>query len=387
MVRIPLLRKFTTLGPCPGRFYKMLGDVFDKRSQSSPSAAAEAGWGRGLQAVDPLGLAPLPESSGIGMALSLGGVVSWFSLLFGVCFGRADCPSAPFLPLMVMLQDKSLDFKLVQRICLLQKALDQAMASVHALQDKVSAYDLLESQLVQTEEYANVQEKIISNLQHKLAAEARWRSDVLQIMVEHLANLVDDQQLVLEHLRLRIQKGQQDVQAYLGQLTTGQGGWRTVDGAAGSEVGVARALVVQLGCELQAAQQHIQQIEQLLSRHQMGCVRMQTRVKGGPDLPDSVSPPADATADATVLQAVIRAQQQKIHQLQTELGQQRQGQAQRRRRGQDPVTVQDLSPPHNPNCLSTGARSPANPLPPVLRPRPRWQPQSSGLLPDPATPP
>lgn len=284
-----------------------------------------------------------------------------------------------------MLQNKSLDFKLVQRICLLQKALDQAMASVSALQDKVSAYDLLESQLVQTEEYANVQEKIISNLQQKLAQAARWRSEVLQPMVGHLADLVDDQQLELEHVRLRIQQGQQDVQAYLKQLTTDKEGWLALEVTAGSEVGAVQALAVQLSSELQAAQWHIQQIDQVLSHQQVGCVRVQAQVGRGPEPLEDGASTTTATPNTAMLQAVVHVQQQRIQQLQAELGQQRQCCAQLHRRCQDLAAEQDhsrqeMANQHPVRALLTPTETAS--APPVLHPRPRWHKQMPELWPD-----
>ncbi len=69
-----------------------------------------------------------------------------------------------------MFQESSLDFKLVQRGCLLQQALDQARESIEDMQEQVENHQMLQAHLAQTEEYSNVQQKIIVNLKQQLEA-------------------------------------------------------------------------------------------------------------------------------------------------------------------------------------------------------------------------
>jgi hypothetical protein len=117
-----------------------------------------------------------------------------------------------------MFQDTSLDFKLVQRICLLQQALDQAMESMADLQRRVEEHQMLESHLAQTEEYSNVQQKIILNLQQQLSAKTRWQQQMLEKVLAHIELLIHSQQLELERLRIRIQQSKAEVQTYLVRL-------------------------------------------------------------------------------------------------------------------------------------------------------------------------
>ncbi len=233
-----------------------------------------------------------------------------------------------------MFQESSLDFKLVQRVCLLQQALDQAKNSLEDMQEQVANHDMLQAHLVQTEEYANVQQKIILNLQQQLEAKDQWKSQVLDQIVVGVQALVADQQLELERLRSRIYQGQSEVQDYLVRLknyyqSLALGRSATTELDLNSEVMIARSLTVSLSSQLQAAQQHIQHLDTTLTRHQVTLARMQAYVnsggQGGP-LPGKTLALAPATPDIeddpVALKAIIEAQRQKIAELSSELGQQ-----------------------------------------------------------------
>lgn len=235
-----------------------------------------------------------------------------------------------------MFQESSLDFKLVQRVCLLQQALDQAKTSLEDMQEQVENHDMLQAHLVQTEEYANVQQKIILNLQQQLEAKDQWQHQVLDQIVVGVQALVADQQLELERLRSRIHQGQSEVQDYLVRLknyyqSLALGRSATTELDLNSEVMIARSLTVSLSSQLQAAQQHIQHLDTTLTRHQVTLARMQAYVNngaqglGGP-LPGKTLALAPATPDLeddpVALKAIVEAQRQKIAELSTELGQQ-----------------------------------------------------------------
>ncbi len=233
-----------------------------------------------------------------------------------------------------MFQESSLDFKLVQRVCLLQRALDQARTSLEDMQEQVANHDMLQAHLVQTEAYANVQQKIILNLQQQLGAKDQWQSDVLDQIVVGVQALVADQQLELERLRSRIHQGQSEVQDYLVRLKNSYqnlalGRAATTELDLNTEVMIARSLTVSLSSQLQAAQQHIQHLDTTLTRHQVTLARMQAYVSsgglGGP-LPGetlALAPAApDLEDDPIALKAIVEAQRQKIAELSTELGQQ-----------------------------------------------------------------
>ena len=238
-----------------------------------------------------------------------------------------------------MFQESSLDFKLVQRVCLLQQALDQAKESLEDMQEQVANHQMLQAHLAQTEEYSNVQQKIIVNLKQQLEAKDQWQSQVLEHLVAGVKGLVIDQQLELERLRVRSQQGQAEVQDYLVRiknhyqgLAVGQSSLHDLD--LNSEVMIARSLTVSLSSKLQAAQQHIQHLDNTLTRHQVTLARMQAYVNGvsqgvggaiDPTVPLALPPAAQAQPDGddpVALRAIIEAQRQKIAELSAELGQQ-----------------------------------------------------------------
>lgn len=233
-----------------------------------------------------------------------------------------------------MFQESSLDFKLVQRVCLLQQALDQAKTSLEDMQEQVANHDMLQAHLVQTEEYSNVQQKIILNLQQQLEAKDQWQSDVLDQIVVGVQALVADQQLELERLRSRIHQGQAEVQDYLVRLknyyqSLALGRAATTELDLNSEVMIARSLTVSLSSQLQAAQQHIQHLDTTLTRHQVTLARMQAYVNSGglggplPSEPLALAPAApDLEDDPVALKAIVEAQRQKIAELSSELGHQ-----------------------------------------------------------------
>ncbi|MFQ4138762.1 hypothetical protein PGN35_020850 [Nodosilinea sp. PGN35] len=237
-----------------------------------------------------------------------------------------------------MFQESSLDFKLVQRVCLLQQALDQAKESIEDMQEQVENHQMLQAHLAQTEEYSNVQQKIIVNLKQQLEAKDEWQAQVFEQLLVGVKGLVIDQQLELERLRSRIHQGQAEVQDYLVRLKNyyqnlalGQAPAQDLD--LNSEVMIARSLTVSLSSQLQAAQQHIQHLDNTLTRHQVTLARMQAYVNGAgqgvggplepptPPLP-SASPPSPLDDDPIALKAIIEAQRQKIAELSSELGQQ-----------------------------------------------------------------
>jgi chromosome segregation ATPase len=276
-----------------------------------------------------------------------------------------------------MFQETSLDFKLVQRICLLQQALDQAMDSLDDLQKRVADHQMLESQLAQTEEFSNVQQKIIVNLQQQLAAKNQWQHEVLAQLLVGVRRLINDQQLELERLRTRVQQSQTEVQDYLVRLKNNYQQLPTYHQAESNielttEVMVVRALTVSLSSQLQAAQQHIHQLDRTLTRHQVSFAQMQAQVKtinamadtpsviddgiphpahaygdGAPhgDSVDGVAPYqgelSAAADDPVALRVIVEAQSQKIAELSAELHQQFQQQTRIKYRCQELAAERD----------------------------------------------
>jgi hypothetical protein len=240
-----------------------------------------------------------------------------------------------------MFQDTSLDFKLVQRICLLQQALDQAMDSLADLHRQVENHQMLQSHLAQTEEYSNVQQKIILNLQQQLEAKAQWQHQVLERVLGRVKHLVDDQQIELERLRARIQQSQAEVQNYLLRLKDhyqAQPPLMISEAELGldltSEVMIARTLTVNLCSHLQAARQHVYQLDRTLTQYQVciAQIKAQARTMHSSLCPsveaeaepefDPILVDIDSLGDPVALKAIVDAQHLKITELNAELNQQ-----------------------------------------------------------------
>jgi chromosome segregation ATPase len=232
----------------------------------------------------------------------------------------------------MMPQDGSLDFKLVQRICLLQQALDQALDTLDELKLRVEDHQLLESQLAQTEEYSNAQQKIITNLKAQLDEKSEWQNHILQKLLLGVQHMINQQQLELERLRVRIQQSQTEVQDYLVRIknyyqSAPSDRLFEQDLELTSEVMVVRALTVSLSSQLQAAQQHIRELDTSLTRHQVNFARLlayqESIVRQLAD-PDSLTQVETEAweEDPIALMQIIRAQQQKLEELNHELSEQ-----------------------------------------------------------------
>lgn len=176
-----------------------------------------------------------------------------------------------------MVQSSSLDFKLVQRVCLLQRALDQAMKSIEEMRGEVQDKQLIETQLAHTEQYANVQQQAIARLKYNLAQFTDTQHRLLENMAQRLNALVDHQQGEFGRLRLQVQKSDAEVQAYLRYLEAhcgAEGSPRAASEedylALRAEVMVARSMAVSLSRYLQLTQQHLGNLTSALDSHHVG---------------------------------------------------------------------------------------------------------------------
>ena len=170
--------------------------------------------------------------------------------------------------------DDSLDFKLVQRVCLLQQALDQALYSLEDLKEQVQDQQWLESQLATTEKYANVQEQAIAYLKSQISHLHTTQPGLLQHMASLLDDWVDHQQSTLNRLQFQIQQGEMELQSYLqhvrdycqeGQNLAIADNTQTLELEA--EVMVARSMAVSLGGQLQSARYYIQTLAAMVHHH------------------------------------------------------------------------------------------------------------------------
>lgn len=230
-------------------------------------------------------------------------------------------------------QDGSLDFKLVQRVCLLQQALDQALDSLDELRRRVENHQLLESQLAQTEQYSNAQQKIISDLRHQLERQTEWQNHLLLQLLSGLQQMISQQQLELERLRLRVQQGQIEVQDYLVRIknycqSAPVERLYEQDLELASEVMVVRALTVSLSSQLQTAQQHICELDKMLTHHQVNFAQiladqqsLGAPVSLAPDLSLVLEPSSaeDWAGDPAALMQIVQAQQQRLKELDREI--------------------------------------------------------------------
>ena len=251
-----------------------------------------------------------------------------------------------------MLQEPSLDFKLVQRVCLLQQALDQALESLDELKQRVEHHQMLESHLAQTEEYSNVQQKIITNLKQQLEEKSERQNRVLQQLLFEVQSMTEQQQLELERLRIRIQQSQAEVQDYLVRLKNHYQATPSQfpldpDLDLASEVMIVRALTVSVSSQLQAAHQHIRELDTTLTRHQVHLAQMQAYLDPSeatalPEAVPSLEPQNhQVLEDPVALVAIIRTQQQKLDDLSSELSSQFQQQARLKYRCQELAAERD----------------------------------------------
>lgn len=175
-----------------------------------------------------------------------------------------------------MQQSSSLDFKLVQRVCLLQQALDQALSSLDELKAQVKDKQWVENQLASTEKYANVQQQAIAHLKQQLAQFAEVQNHLLSVMGYRLNELIDHQQQDFNHLQIHFQQSSSELQTYLQYLGYQRQHQPLVDPdseehrlALEAEVMVARSMAVHLSKYLSLASQHLENLKNELSSHHL----------------------------------------------------------------------------------------------------------------------
>jgi len=253
-----------------------------------------------------------------------------------------------------MQQSHSLDFKLVQRVCLLQQALDQALASLEDLAAQVQDKHWVETQLASTEKYANVQQQAITHLKQQLAQFTEIQDHLLGVMSFQLNELIDQQQQTFNHLNIQFQQSHAELQTYLQYLTQQQQtapaferGSEEHRLALEAEVMVARSMAVHLSQYLGQAKRHLNHLNDDLGTHHLNLGQIIKTIQsmiadlakfdsaqatiqpqdapapnaadhatGGRSLPAATDEDAP---DAAALQATVRRQNARIQELQTAL--------------------------------------------------------------------
>lgn len=252
-----------------------------------------------------------------------------------------------------MHQSSSLDFKLVQRICLLQQALDQALDSLEEMRSQIQDQQWIETQLANTEKYANIQQRGIAQLKQNLAQFTDVQNHLLGVMAYRLNALMDQQQREFGRLRMQIHQGEIEVQTYLQYLgshcNTGnisravsQEDYLTLK----TEVMMARAMAVSLSRHLGQTHQQLGNLTSNLDNHHLNLEHMVKAIQGmvndlnaleseGEEssviLKNELSAEAaDSGSEANILQDTLHEQAQYIQELEAMLMDQFSQQAQLR---------------------------------------------------------
>lgn len=175
-----------------------------------------------------------------------------------------------------MQQSNSLDFKLVQRVCLLQQALDQALSSLAELKAQVQDKQYVETQLANTEKFANVQQQAIAHLKQELAQFTTIQNDLLSVMGYRLNELIDQQQEALDQLNIQFHQSHAELQAYLQYLGKQRQEYQHLSDdteacrlAVQAEVMMARSMAVHLSQHLGLAKQYLGQLKSDLGNHHL----------------------------------------------------------------------------------------------------------------------
>ena len=240
-----------------------------------------------------------------------------------------------------MNQSNSLDFKLVQRVCLLQQALDQALDSLEEMRDQVQDKQWIEAQLASTEKYANVQQQAIAQLKHHLSQFTEVQHHLLGVMGYRLNELMDHQQVEFDRLKIQIQKGETELQTYLQYLQSHCNlGVAPTSSEVGSlnleaEVMIARAMAVSLSCQLSLAKQHLTNVTSALNDHHLNLGQIiqttQAMITDLASLEATATPQPQQTSitnletldmppeDVGTLQGRLRRQDLRVHELETAL--------------------------------------------------------------------
>ena len=267
-----------------------------------------------------------------------------------------------------MVQDGSLDFRLVQRVCALQQALDQALLSLGDLRGQLQDQDWLEAQLAKTEKYANVQQQAIAYLKSQLSQVTSHQRHVLHLLLVHLEDWVNGQQVALNRLQLQIDQGEAELQSFLQHIRTRSPDHSPFLPATNScemdleaEVMVARSATVSLGTQLQAARYHLQTLTQVLHQHHGDitqlAIALQTMLntlaeereaealglEAGeePSAQPEVIPPLPEPDEASLLHHALQMQQVRIRELETTLADQFSRQTQLKQRCQTLAAERD----------------------------------------------
>lgn len=193
-------------------------------------------------------------------------------------------------------QAQVLDKERVARIYHLEQALDQALACLEELRLKVQDQNILEEQLVATEEFASVQQQAIARLKLQMAEqqqaleaqilETQQRDQAIQELLTTIETMTQAQQQEIERLRLRISQDHQEAQSHRSrigkqfqdlQLALESRHQRVSE--LESETLAARSLTASLQGQLEASQQQIRELSASLRQYRSSLAQLETQIE------------------------------------------------------------------------------------------------------------
>ncbi len=180
---------------------------------------------------------------------------------------------------------RSLECQHIRRIYQLEKALDQALIYLEELKIKVRDHEYLQDQLSMTEDFAYVQQHAIAHLKGQLntqkqilisqSSEAREFDEAVQGLLGETEQLVEYQQLELEHLKARLAqdfakeyKRQNQLEKKLDVLNASLSAQQARTQKVESDGLAARTLAASLEIQLTASQQQVRDLSMRLAESQ-----------------------------------------------------------------------------------------------------------------------
>lgn len=190
---------------------------------------------------------------------------------------------------------RSLEHNRLERISLLEQALDQALTSLDDLKRQMRDQQILENQLAATEDFSHVQQQAIAKLKLQLTqqqqvleariAEAQAQNQTFQELLTATEAIAQSQQVELERLRAQIVQDRSEVQVQQKRLEKQLGDLQmaleeqqqhVLDRE--SQALAARTHAASLEVQLAEAQQQIESLYTNLSHRQTAFSQLETRL-------------------------------------------------------------------------------------------------------------
>ncbi|HEY9805943.1 MAG TPA: hypothetical protein V6D04_05205, partial [Candidatus Obscuribacterales bacterium] len=228
---------------------------------------------------------------------------------------------------------RSLEHSRLERISLLEQALDQALASLDDLKLQMRDQQVLEHQLAATEDFSHVQQQAITKLKLQLTqqqqvleariAEAQAQNQTFQELLTATETLAQSQQTELERLRSQIVQDRAEVQVQQKRLEKQLGDLQIVleeqqqhvlDREA--QALAARTQAASLEVQLAEAQQQIESLYTHLNQRQTAFSHLETQLE---QAYSALEEHQDWLGQAHQAEALVVEQQTTINALQQDL--------------------------------------------------------------------